>query len=184
MCTRFGNCFGNRLGAWIALVAWLPLAASAAIPYVYPFNAMTGQEVIKDRLKEPKTQLDYINREKVDAYLNGIKDGGHGRAWCLTQPVLPQELNVAVVRRLKATLKPAELKENAAPLVLAELGRRFPCPKSGKNAVKEPVKHAVKQAVKKSDKKSETKPDKKPDKKAGEKSAQESGEKPRARVNG
>jgi hypothetical protein len=41
--------------------------------------------------------------------------------------VLPQELNLAVVRRLQAARKPAELKENAAPLVLAELRRRSPC---------------------------------------------------------
>lgn len=115
---------------WIA--ACLPDLAAASIPYVYPFNAMTAQEVVDARLKEPKTQLDYINREKVEAYLNGIKDGAHGREWCLVQPVLPGELNVAVVRRLKATRKPAELKQNAAPLVLAELRRRFPCKKPEK----------------------------------------------------
>lgn len=118
--------------AWIAIAACLPLWAQASIPYVYPFNAMSGQEVVEHRLKEPKSQLDYINREKVEAYLNGIKDGAHGREWCLARPVLPDELNLAVVRRLKATRKPAELKENAAPLVLAELRRRFPCPKLGK----------------------------------------------------
>lgn len=102
------------------------------VPYVYPFNAMTGQEVVDQRLNEPRTQLDYINREKVDAYLNGIKDAAHGRDWCLARPVLPGELNLAVVQRLKASRKPAELKENAAPLVLAELRRRFPCPAAGK----------------------------------------------------
>ena len=118
--------------AWTGIAACLPLWAQASIPYVYPFNAMSGQEVVEHRLKEPKTQLDYINREKVEAYLNGIKDGAHGRDWCLARPVLPDELNLAVVRRLKATRKPAELKENAAPLVLAELRRRFPCPKPGK----------------------------------------------------
>ena len=118
--------------AWIGIAACLPLWTQAAIPYVYPFNAMTGQEVVEHRLREPKTQLDYINREKVDAYLNGIKDGAHGREWCLARPVLPGELNLAVVQRLKASHKPAELKQNAAPLVLAELRRRFPCPRPGK----------------------------------------------------
>lgn len=125
-----------RACVWIGVAACLPLWTQAAIPYVYPFNAMTGDEVIAHRLKEPKTQLDYINREKVEAYLNGIKDGAHGRVWCLARPVLPDELNLAVVRRLKATHKPAELKENAAPLVLAELRRRFPCPGSSKGAGK------------------------------------------------
>lgn len=121
-----------KAATWIALAACLPAGALASIPYVYPFNAMTGQEVIEQRLKEPKTQLDYIRREKVDAYLDGIKDGAHGREWCLARPVLPGELNLAVVRRLKATRAPAELKRNAAPLVLAELKRRFPCPRAGK----------------------------------------------------
>ncbi len=50
--------------------------------------------------------------------------------------MLPGELNLAVVRHLKATRKPAQLKENAAPLVLAELCRRFPCPGSTKGAGK------------------------------------------------
>ncbi|WP_306393101.1 Rap1a/Tai family immunity protein [Telluria beijingensis] len=121
-----------KAATWIALAACLPAGALAAIPYVYPFNAMTGQEVVEQRLKEPKTQLDYIRREKVEAYLDGIKDGAHGREWCLARPVLPGELNLAVVRRLKATRAPAELKQNAAPLVLAELKRRFPCPRAGK----------------------------------------------------
>lgn len=125
-----------KAGTWIALAACMPAGALAAIPYVYPFNTMTGQEVVEHRLREPKSQLDYINREKVDAYLNGIKDAGHGREWCLARPVLPQELNLAVVRRLQATRKPAELKENAAPLVLAELRRRFPCPSAKKAAGK------------------------------------------------
>lgn len=123
-------------GVLIGIAACLPLWTHAAIPYVYPFDAMSGEEVVAHRLKEPKTQLDYINREKVDAYLNGIKDGAHGREWCLARPVLPGELNLAVVRRLKAIHKPAQLKQNAAPLVLAELRRRFPCPGSIKGAGK------------------------------------------------
>jgi hypothetical protein len=119
------------LGAWLGIVGAAP---AQPIPYVYPFNSMSAQEVVERRLKEPKSQLDYINREKVEAYLNGIKDGAHGSVWCLSRPMLPQELNLAVVQRLKATHKPAELKGNAAPLVLAELTRRFPCakPRKGK----------------------------------------------------
>ncbi|WP_208278744.1 hypothetical protein [Massilia oculi] len=41
-----------KAGAWIALAACMPACALAAIPYVYPFNAMTGQEVVEHRLKE------------------------------------------------------------------------------------------------------------------------------------
>lgn len=113
--------------AWLLIAACLPGGAGAAIPYVYPFNAMTGQEVLDHRLKHVKTQLDYLNREKVDAYLNGIRDGAHGRDWCLATPLLPNELNANVVARMKAAYSPAALKGNAAPLVLAALREQFPC---------------------------------------------------------
>jgi hypothetical protein len=113
--------------AWLLVAACLPGGALAAIPYVYPFNAMTGQEVLDHRLKHVKTQLDYLNREKVDAYLNGIRDGAHGRDWCLATPLLPNELNANVVARMKAAYSPAALKGNAAPLVLAALREQFPC---------------------------------------------------------
>lgn len=113
--------------AWLLIAACLPGGARAAIPYVYPFNAMTGQEVLDHRLKHVKTQLDYLNREKVDAYLNGIRDGAHGRDWCLATPLLPNELNANVVARMKAAYSPAVLKGNAAPLVLAALRELFPC---------------------------------------------------------
>jgi len=119
LCLGFGVCLAGP-------------AAAQAIPYVYPFNVMTAQEVIEQHLKKPRSQLDYINREKVEAYLNGIKDGAHGTIWCLNRPLLPQELNLAVVQQLKQTRKPAELKANAAPLVLGELRRRFPCEKPRK----------------------------------------------------
>jgi len=137
-----------RNGLWIVLAAWLPAGVAAQIPYVYPFNAMTGQEVIDHRLKVVRTQLDYLNRAKVDAYLNGIRDGAHGRDWCLATPMLPDELNAAVVGRLKAGYKPAVLKDNAAPLVLAELGRQFPCKRIAK-PVSAPVKKAVRKAANK-----------------------------------
>ncbi len=113
--------------AWLLIAACLPGGARSAIPYVYPFNAMTGQEVLDHRLKHVKTQLDYLNREKVDAYLNGIRDGAHGRDWCLATPLLPNELNANVVARMKAAYSPAALKGNAAPLVLAALREQFPC---------------------------------------------------------
>lgn len=75
---------------WIWIAACLPLWAQAAIPYVYPFNAMSGQEVIEHRLKEPKTQLDYINREKTAERKRGA--AGPGRiAPALSLPWAGQE---------------------------------------------------------------------------------------------
>ena len=135
LCAVPGTCLAICVGVCVAVCLSMCLTARARaqpIPYVYPFNVMTAQEVIDQRLRKPRSQLDYINREKVEAYLNGIKDGAHGSAWCLNRAVLPHELNLAIVQRLKQTRKPAELKANAAPLVVAELRRRFPCEKPGK----------------------------------------------------
>jgi hypothetical protein len=146
-----------KLPALLLLAVCLPCAALAEIPYVYPFNAMTGQEVLDHRLKRMKTQLDYLNREKVDAYLNGIRDAAHGRDWCLAAPMLPEELNASVVARLKTAHDPAALKGNAAPLVLAELRQQFPCVKpamlpAGKPATR-PTRQAAKPARKQAGKK-------------------------------
>lgn len=141
-----------KRAALLLLAVCLPCAARAEIPYVYPFNAMTGQEVLDHRLKRVKTQLDYLNREKVDAYLNGIRDAAHGRDWCLATPMLPEELNASVVERLKTAHDPAALKGNAAPLVLAELRQQFPCVKPAmlparKSATK-PATKSARQAAK------------------------------------
>ena len=52
---------------------------------------MIGQGVVEHRLKEPRTQLDHINRGKVETCLNGVKDGAQGRGWCLASPVLARQ---------------------------------------------------------------------------------------------
>lgn len=140
-----------KFGAWVAFAACLPGSALAEIPYVYPFNAMTGQEVLDHRLKPVQTQLDYLNREKVDAYLNGIRDGAHGRDWCLATPMLPEEFNAGLVQRLKAGYKPAALKGNAAPLVLAELRQQFPCKTAAAMPGKKPGAKPVKKSATKPD---------------------------------
>ena len=98
-------------------------------------------------MKQPKSQLDYIDREKAEAYLNGIKDAAHGRDWCLAQPILPQDLNLELVQRLKSRA-PGELRANAAPLVLAELRQRFPCAKPAASALAKPGKKAAGKAAK------------------------------------
>jgi len=51
-----------------------------------------------------------------------------------------------VARRFRAGYRPAVLKDDAAPLVLAELGRQFPCNKVAK-PVAAPVKKAVRKTV-------------------------------------
>jgi len=103
------------------------MVAAAPIPYVYPFNMMTAEEVIAKLLKDPSSELDVIKREITDAYVNGIKDATHGSVWCLAHPILPHELNSELAFAIRTSRRPDELKRNAAPLLLDELRKRYPC---------------------------------------------------------
>jgi hypothetical protein len=94
---------------------------------VYPFNAMTGEQVVGKLLKVPVTHLDYIERDMTHSYVNGIKDGTQGSTWCFTGAILPHELNIELAGAIKEARRLDELKGNAAPLLLDELRRRYPC---------------------------------------------------------
>jgi hypothetical protein len=112
----------------LAIILALPgLAAAAPDTYAYPFNMMTGEELVTKLLKAPTSDHDPFNREIAYAYLNGIKDGTQGSVWCFTGRIKPDELNVELASALRARRTAEELKRNAAPLVLDELRRRFPC---------------------------------------------------------
>lgn len=115
-----------RICSLTALALCLPCMAIAA-QYVYPYNAMTGEQVVAKLLKVPVAHLDYIERDMAHSYMNGIKDGTQGITWCFTGTILPHELNIELAGAIKAARTQAELKSNAAPLVLDELRRRYPC---------------------------------------------------------
>ena len=98
-----------------------------AKPYVYPYNWMTGEEVVAKLLKVPVTDADFRDRDLTHHYLNGIKDGTQGIIWCFSAYILPHELNKELVAAIKATRTGAELKGNAGPLIRDELRRVYPC---------------------------------------------------------
>lgn len=114
----------------IVIPFYLPLFVQAA-PYAYPFNAMTGEQVVAKLLKEPSTEIDYIERDMMHSYVNGVKDATQGRAWCFVGAILPHELNIELASAIRANRTAADLRRNAAPILLDELGKRYPC-KSGK----------------------------------------------------
>ena len=110
----------------IFLSLYFPFLVQAA-PYAYPFNAMTGEQVLGKLLKEPSAEIDYIERDMAHHYVNGVKDATQGTAWCFVGAVLPHELNIELAFAIKSTRTSGELKGNAAPLLLDELRKRYPC---------------------------------------------------------
>ncbi len=114
-------------GGVCAATAAAPYAVPDAVPYVYPYNMMTAQQVVDTLLKQPVTPAEHVERDRVHSYVNGLKDGTQGREWCFSGGMLPHELNLEMAGALKASRSGAQLKGNAAPVVLAELRRRYPC---------------------------------------------------------
>jgi len=74
----------------------------------------------------PANNYEHLQREKAYSYLDGARDTAEGRIWCdvnqLKTPDLAYEL-AGQIARLPAT----ERKKNASTLLLALLGRAYPC---------------------------------------------------------
>ncbi|MTV52400.1 Rap1a/Tai family immunity protein [Pseudoduganella buxea] len=117
----------------IGLLGGLSLACAGlhAAPYVYPFNTMTGADVVARLTVDPVTDSDFRERDRAHYYVAGIKDATQGSLWCFRRALLPHELNTEVAHALKQRHSAAALKANAAPLVLDELRRRYPCDGAG-----------------------------------------------------
>lgn len=109
-----------------------PATAAPEVPYVYPYNYMTAEELINKLLVKPVTDTDYDERNDAYAYVAGIKDGTQGTVWCLTPGLKPDELIYETVHAVKRNNPPAALQANAADLVLKELRRQYPCAASRK----------------------------------------------------
>ena len=107
----------------LALLFALPLAASAA-PYPFTLN---GDQFLQMMSPANPTGYEYLQREKAYSYLDGLRDGTEGSAWCdlphqLKTPDLASELADDI-----AKLPGVERKKNAAELLLQQLKRRYPC---------------------------------------------------------
>jgi hypothetical protein len=101
----------------------LPVLATAA-PYPY---TLSGDQFVKMMSPPNPTGYEYLQREKAYSYLDGLRDGSEGSAWCdlphqLKTPDLAYELADDI-----AKLPVAERKKNAAELLLQQLKRRYPC---------------------------------------------------------
>lgn len=104
-------------------------AVAAAAPYPYTLN---GDRFVKMMSQPNPTGYDYLEREKAYSYLDGVRDGAEGTAWCdlphqLKTPDLAYELADDI-----AKLPAVERKQNAAILLRQQLARRYPCRNGGK----------------------------------------------------
>lgn len=122
---------GYMAGATIcvALTAGMSVAGPGARGdrYVYPYNTMTAGEVVQKLMTPPVTDADFRERDRAYYYVAGLKDGTQGTVWCFTSPVKPDESTYEVVGAIREKYSAEALKGNAAPLVLKELQRRYPC---------------------------------------------------------
>lgn len=117
----------KRAGLAILLALFSITWTTAREPYGSPFNMMTGNQVLQKLLADTKRPSDYVERDIAQAYVNGIKDGTEGTVWCFVGVILPHELNNELAWDLKEKHTPDELRGNAAPLILTDLRRRYPC---------------------------------------------------------
>lgn len=114
-----------------ALLLALALPAiSTAAPYPY---TLSGDQFVKMMSPANPTGYEYLQREKAYSYLDGLRDGTEGSAWCdlphqLKTPDLTYELADDI-----AKLPAAERKKNAAVLLLERLKRRYPCGRGSKS---------------------------------------------------
>jgi hypothetical protein len=123
---HFGQ--GPRLSIIVGLIASSAFCAECtASSYAYPYNTMSGAEVVNKLLVRPTNEDDYQERDQAYYYVAGIKDGTQGRAWCFTGSLKPDELTYEIAHSLKRKQSASSLKGNAGPLIVEELKTRYPC---------------------------------------------------------
>jgi hypothetical protein len=128
--TPSGNGHGTltRRAILVGLIACASYSGSAyAAYYGYPFNMLTGAEVIDMLSGGTGAPGDDRQRDYAHSYVAGIKDGTEGRLWCFTGKQKPDELTAEIARALREKHSKLVLKGNAGPLIVEELRLRYPC---------------------------------------------------------
>lgn len=70
---------------------------------------------------------DLVNGEFVNGYIHAVHDASEGKAWCWTQyKPKPDEID-ADVRHTLRRMTDAQLKRNAAELIVEHWRKKFPC---------------------------------------------------------
>lgn len=107
------------------------MAQVAAAPHQPYHPHMTGSQLVRDMLADPaEGQHNSVRRERAMGYIDGVMDAAAGLRWCPAWKPVPHELNYVVVEDV-SRMSPDKLKGDAAALVLATLGRLYPCNSTG-----------------------------------------------------
>lgn len=101
---------------------FLPAMAPAAAPNYRAH--MTGTQLVHDMMAEPGQGLNSVRRERAMGYIDGVADASAGARWCPARQPVPHELPYVVVEEME---KAGQLDGDASALVLAALGRMYPC---------------------------------------------------------
>ncbi|WP_426195023.1 Rap1a/Tai family immunity protein [Massilia sp. DWR3-1-1] len=98
--------------------------ATAAVPGYH--SIMTGQQLVRDMLADPREGYNSIRRERAMGYIDGVMDATAGVQWCPAGKQVPHELNYLIVEGM-SRLNAEQLKGGASPLVTDGLRRAYPC---------------------------------------------------------
>ena len=128
--TKPNGALMNKILVGLSLLALVE--SVSAHPQRYPFS-VTGHGLIEQfygpetSRGKPRTSIDYQRYEIARGYISGVKDTSEGTAWCHVPKLKPDEVDSELVSALMK-LPPDILKGTAAPLLVAALKERFPCP--------------------------------------------------------
>lgn len=103
------------------------LAAQAGAAPAYRAH-MTGAQLVRDMLADPFQGDNSMKRQRAMGYIEGVADASAGGRWCPAGKLVPHELPYVVVEEME---KAGQLEGDASALVIAALGRLFPCRAGG-----------------------------------------------------
>lgn len=107
----------------IFIAAALPALALAAPTYQFD---LTGDQFAAMLARQPTNALEFRERDRAYAYLDGVKDATIGSGWCPPQPRKTHELAYDAADYIKSLH--ADLRRgNAARLLIAYLSTSYPC---------------------------------------------------------
>ncbi len=110
------------LGLPLGLAVLAFAEAASSVP------TLTGDGFIQMVSKPvPANNYEYLQREKAYSYLDGARDTAEGHIWCDVNQLKTPDLAYELAGQI-AKLPAAERKKNASALLLALLGRTYPCP--------------------------------------------------------
>lgn len=105
-------------------------AVAAAAPYPFTMSGDRFVKMMSGATERPNDVDAYMQREKAYSYLDGVRDGSEGTAWCDFDEYKTPDMAYEIAGKI-AKLPAAERRKNASLLILEQLRRMYPCRKAG-----------------------------------------------------